>query len=74
MQLPPGSVTRFNEMEPGAYSFRMNVPVKLGGGVKEINIPVDAVIMPLSIQRGELPIFFEAKSAGDFTNINKRRK
>lgn len=73
-QLPPGSVTKFNEMEPGTYSFRMNVPVKLEGGVKEINIPVDAVIMPLSSQRGELPIFFEAKSAGDFTNTNKRRK
>lgn len=30
--------------------------------------------MPLNRQRGQLPIFFEAKSAGDFTNTNKRRK
>jgi len=74
MQLPSGSVTRFNNMEPGTYSFRMNVPVKLEGGIQEVNIPVDAVIMPLSSQRGELPIFIEAKSAGDFTNTNKRRK
>ena len=73
-QLAPGSVTRFNNMEPGTYSFRMNVPVTLEGGVQEVNIPVDAVIMPLSSQRGELPIFIEAKSAGDFTNTNKRRK
>jgi len=32
------------------------------------------VIMPKRTARGELPLFFEAKSAGDFTNTNKRRK
>jgi len=42
-------------------------------GVK-VNIPIDAVIMPKKAKRGDLPIFFEAKSAGDFTNTNKRRK
>jgi type II restriction enzyme len=55
-------------------SFRMNVPVKLEGGVKTVNIPIDAVIMPKTAASGTLPIFFEAKSAGDFTNTNKRRK
>lgn len=30
--------------------------------------------MPKTAKAGELPIFFEAKSAGDFTNVNKRRK
>jgi hypothetical protein len=65
--------TRFNGMEPGTFSFRMNVPVKLESGI-QVNIPIDAVIMPKTSSLGTLPIFFEAKSAGDFTNVNKRRK
>ena len=68
-----GDSTKFDAMTPGTFSFRMNVPVTLQGG-KSVNIPVDAVIMPLSRKKGEMPIFFEAKSAGDFTNTNKRRK
>jgi type II restriction enzyme len=52
----------------------MNVPVKLEGGVKSVNIPIDAVIMPKTVKKVGFPIFFEAKSAGDFTNTNKRRK
>ena len=72
-QLPAGEGTKFNAMPPGTFSFRMNVPVALEDG-KGVNIPVDAVIMPKNATIGELPIFFEAKSAGDFTNVNKRRK
>ena len=30
--------------------------------------------MPKSAKVGELPLLIEAKSAGDFTNVNKRRK
>ena len=71
---PPGAGTSFQAMAPGTFSFRLNVPVKLQGGVKAINIPIDAVIMPRSAQPRDYPIFFEAKSAGDFTNTNKRRK
>jgi len=71
--LPPGDGTKFNAMPPGSFSFRLNVPVKLAAG-KQINIPIDAAIMPKSVKRGQLPLFFEAKSAGDFTNTNKRRK
>jgi type II restriction enzyme len=73
-QLAIGDGIRFNAMEPGTFSFRMNVPVKLEGGLQTINIPIDAVVMPKSAKKGELPLFFEAKSAGDFTNTNKRRK
>lgn len=73
-QLPAGDGTRFDAMPAGTFSFRMNVPVKLEGGVKSVNIPIDAVIMPKTAASGTLPIFFEAKSAGDFTNTNKRRK
>jgi hypothetical protein len=72
--LPVGEGTRFDGMPPGTFSFRMNVPVKLEGGKQSINIPIDAVIMPKSGKVGDFPLFFEAKSAGDFTNVNKRRK
>ena len=30
--------------------------------------------MPLAAAPNELPLLVEAKSAGDFTNVNKRRK
>lgn len=73
-QLASGDGTRFNAMPPGTFSFRLNVPVKLEDGLKTINIPVDAVIMPKTAKAGQLPLLFEAKSAGDFTNPNKRRK
>lgn len=63
---------KFDEMAPKTFSFRMNVPVDNGGTV--VNMPIDAVIMPASFKHGEIPILFEAKSAGDFTNTNKRRK
>jgi len=72
--LPAGEGTRFNAMQPGSFSFRMNVPVKLEGGEKTVKIPVDAVIMPKRALADQLPLLFEAKSAGDFTNPNKRRK
>lgn len=58
-------------MQPGTYAFRMNVPV---GKALKVNIPIDAVIQPKSVRRKRLPILIEAKSAGDFTNTNKRRK
>jgi len=61
-------------MCPGTFSFRLNVPVKLEGKAKHVNIPVDAVIMSKNASKNELPVLLEAKSAGDFTNVNKRRK
>lgn len=66
---------KFNEMEPGTYSFRTNVPVFVSVDSKQTaNIPVDVLICPFSAQKGDLPIMIEAKSAGDYTNVNKRRK
>lgn len=73
-QLPPKDGTRFDAMPPGTFSFRTNVPIKLEGGVQSINIPIDAVVMPRKVKPKQFPLFFEAKSAGDFTNTNKRRK
>lgn len=72
--LPTGEGVRFDQMRPGTFSFRLNVPVKRESTSKSINIPVDAVIMPKNAKPSELPFLIEAKSAGDFTNVNKRRK
>jgi hypothetical protein len=67
---------RFDAMPPGTFSFRLNVPGKQEGGQGEetVNLPMDAVIMPKTAKPGQLPLLFEAKSAGDYTNPNKRRK
>ncbi|PPT93942.1 restriction endonuclease [Xanthomonas arboricola pv. arracaciae] len=72
-QVPLGSRLNFREMTPGTFSFRLNVQV-LVGTTKPVNIPIDAVIMPTAAKSQQLPILIEAKSAGDFTNTNKRRK
>ena len=72
--LPAGEGTKYNEMRPGTYAFRLNVPVEQEETGKTANIPVDAVVMPKEAKAGELPLLIEAKSAGDFTNVNKRRK
>lgn len=73
-QLSGGDGVKFDAMSPGTFSFRMNVPVKLEGGIQSVNIPIDAVINPKAATKRGFPVFFEAKSAGDFTNTNKRRK
>ncbi len=72
-QIEAGEGMTFDAMPPGTFSFRMNVPVQLEGG-QSVNIPVDAVIKPKDAAASDFPIFIEAKSAGDFTNVNKRRK
>jgi len=58
-------------MEVGTYTFRMNLAV---GKALKVNIPVDVVIQPNKPRKDRLPVLIEAKSAGDFTNTNKRRK
>jgi hypothetical protein len=76
-EIPAGSRVRFDVMQPGTFSFRLTVPVNQTdqqGVVKQINIPVDAVIMPKTFELGQMPLLWEAKSAGDFANVNKRRK
>ena len=60
------------DMQPGTYSFRMNVPVDVQG--RAVNIPVDVVIQPVAPKPHRFPRLIEAKSAGDFANTNKRRK
>lgn len=72
-QLASGEAEDWLSMPKGTFSFRFNIPVTMDGG-KQVNIPVDAVIMRKEAKEGDFPALFEAKSAGDFTNTNKRRK
>lgn len=59
-------------MPTGAYTFRCNVAV--GSERSPINIPIDCIISKHDRTPDELPLLVEAKSAGDATNTNKRRK
>ncbi len=72
-KLQSGEAEDWLSMPDGTFSFRFNVPITLDGG-KQVNIPVDAVIMRKDAKEGDFPALFEAKSAGDFANTNKRRK
>ena len=60
-------------MPPGTFSHHLNVLAKMGRG-KTVNIPVDVAVMRRDAVPGDLPLLIECKSAGDFTNTNKRRK
>jgi hypothetical protein len=73
--IPIGQKAKFDEMPAGTYTFRLNIPVNLAGiGEETVNIPIDVVVMRKTAQQGDFPLLIEAKSAGDFTNVNKRRK
>lgn len=71
----PHAAAPITEMEPGTFVFRLNVKVRGSNAeARSINIPVDAVVQPKTAVLPKLPLLIEAKSAGDFTNVNKRRK
>jgi hypothetical protein len=58
-------------MAPGTYAFRM---VVFAGEPHRVKIPMDVVVQPKNPSADRMPVLIEAKSAGDFTNVNKRRK
>lgn len=60
------------QMPAGTYTFHLNLAVSISANA--VNIPIDCVIKPAGAGSGTLPILIEAKSAGDVTNTNKRRK
>lgn len=60
-----------SEMTPGTYCFRLNLFTKKG---RKVKVPVDVAIQPKRPRPDRVPILIEAKSAGDYTNTNKRRK
>ena len=72
-QLESTEVEDFACMPPHSFLFHYNVPVRLDEN-KHVNIPVDVLIKRKAAKQREFPLLFEAKSAGDFTNVNKRRK
>jgi len=64
-----------SQMDPGTFCFRLNVLVTPSKAeARTVKIPIDAVIQPKTAKLPHLPVLIEAKSAGDFTNVNKRRK
>lgn len=70
-----GQGVKFETLPIGSYAFRLNVPaLATDGGERRVNIPVDVAVRAKTAKVGELPVCIEAKSAGDFTNVNKRRK
>jgi hypothetical protein len=64
--------TALTAMAPGTFAFHYSVAT--GGETHKVNVSVDALIQPRTLRPNRLPIMVEAKSAGDFTNTNKRRK
>ena len=62
----------YRDLKPGEYAIHLNIDVNVG--TRQIKIPGDVSILPLSGKQGDMPILIEAKSAGDYTNVNKRRK
>ena len=63
----------FAQMPPKTFAYHVNVPVLINRtNTAKVNIPVDIVIQPQN--KRKKPVLIEAKSAGDFTNVNKRRK
>ncbi|MBR6082024.1 MAG: XamI family restriction endonuclease [Salinivirgaceae bacterium] len=65
-------ISDFKSLEAGTFSYHLNVPAKMGRA--HVNMPIDVVVKRKNADSGELPILIECKSAGDFTNTNKRRK
>lgn len=72
-ELRSGEAKDWLSMPDGTFCFRFNVPISMMNG-RRVNIPVDAVIQRKDSYQYEFPVLIEAKSAGDFTNTNKRRK
>ncbi|MEW6530179.1 MAG: XamI family restriction endonuclease [Thermodesulfobacteriota bacterium] len=74
-RMPLGSGIKFDTMPLRTYAFHANVPARFEeGSERSVNISIDVAVMRTKAQKGDLPLLIEAKSAGDFTNVNKRRK
>lgn len=71
-EIAPSDFGALTSMPTGTYAFRHNVTVS--SAKNSINIPIDCIISKRNRKPDEVPILIEAKSAGDYTNTNKRRK
>lgn len=71
----PTTLLSHKRLKPGQYAVHVNMPCRLTEhSDRMVNVSVDLVILPKSATIDEFPILIEAKPAGDFTNVNKRRK
>lgn len=66
----PVSQVAVTSMPPGTFAIRFSLKV----GTPSVKLPLDAIVQPHVLRKSQLPVMFELKSAGDFTNVNKRRK
>ncbi len=71
-QIASAEARDLDAMPVGTFTFRLNVPA--GKKKSLFNIPIDCVVKSLQAGEHDLPLLIEAKSAGDATNTNKRRK
>lgn len=67
-------ISDFRTMPLGTYCDHLTVIVEDNAGSKRTKIPVDMVVKPLNSEIYDLPVLIECKSAGDYTNTNKRQK
>lgn len=67
-------ISDFRTMPAGTYCDHLTVMVEDNAGSKRTRIPVDMVVKPLRSETYDLPVLIECKSAGDYTNTNKRQK
>jgi hypothetical protein len=72
-RLKTNEIKDFRELPSGTFDFHFNVPIMVNKQ-KSVNIPIDIIINPHKNSKSNFPILVEAKSAGDYTNVNKRRK
>jgi hypothetical protein len=56
------------DLNPGTYATSRSIITPKG------KVQIDCGVMPHRATPGSLPVAYEAKSAGDLTNTNKRRK
>ena len=63
----------YDQLEPGTYRTHAPARGRTEAG-NDVNVQVDVAIMPRTADPQDLPVLVECKSAGDFTNVNKRRK
>ncbi|MFP3938117.1 MAG: XamI family restriction endonuclease [Phycisphaerae bacterium] len=69
----PDQRQSWRDMPRGTYCLRSNVVIRNNSG-NSVNMPIDVIVQPMGADACAVPTLIEAKSAGDFTNTNKRRK
>ena len=64
---------KYTDMQPGTFRRNLRMEGALANGdIKAV--PIDIAVLPQHAQPGDLPVMIECKSAGDYTNVNKRQK